>query len=433
MILMSNRIHFCQRYKLFGLSVLISLTLLSPSRAGSDIDNGKLLIAADSGTRIPTFPSNNSTLPDIKPRRILKVGPAQLYPTPSRAAAIAKDGDVIEIEAGIYPADAAVWKANYLTIRGTGGRAHLRADGASVQGKAIWVTNGDNITIEDIEFSGAKVPHKNGSGIRHQGGNLTIRNCYFHNNENGILTNNNPAAEILIENSEFARNGYGDGQSHNMYIGAVKKFTLRYSYSHHAIVGHNVKTRAKENHILYNRIMDEADGNSSYIVQFPNGGQAFLIGNLLQQGPHAQNHTMVSYGDEGISEDIAPELYVVNNTFVNERENGQFLRSGDNHLVKIINNIFFGKGIPPSDNKQALVKRNLITTTDGFRNLSNYDYRLRQDSLAINKAIYPGFSTNIVALAPTFQYSHPASKAQRLDDGKLDLGACEFHQESVRE
>jgi len=32
--------------------------------------------------------------------------------------------------------------------------------------------------------------------------------------------------------------------------------------------------------VLYNRIMDEADGNSSYAVDIPNGGRAYLIGNL---------------------------------------------------------------------------------------------------------------------------------------------------------
>ncbi|MEE9355080.1 MAG: right-handed parallel beta-helix repeat-containing protein [Methylococcaceae bacterium] len=388
--------------------------------------DGKVLIPVDSGTKLPNLPHYNMTLPNDKPGEIFKVGPTQVHTIPSSAAAIAQDGDTIEIEAGVYPADAAVWNANNLTIRGIGGRVHLRADGASVQGKAIWVISGENVTIENIEFSGAKVSDRNGAGIRHQGGNLTIRNCYFHNNENGVLVAKNPIAEILIENSEFAQNGYGDGQSHNMYIGKVKKFTLRYSYSHHATIGHNVKTRAKENYILYNRIMDEADGDSSYIVQFPNGGQAYLIGNLLQQGPKAPNSTMVSYGDEGIAKDIAPEFYVANNTFVNERKNGRFLRFGKDHSVTIVNNIFFGKGALPSEAKLGIVKRNLVTTVDGFIDSSSYNYHLRQDSSAINKAIDPGSSISTISLTPTVQYKHSASSTQRPDDGKLDVGAFEY-------
>lgn len=50
--------------------------------------------------------------------------------SPSAAAQIAQDGDTIEIEAGVYARDAAVWKQNDLMIRGVGGRAHLRAGGA---------------------------------------------------------------------------------------------------------------------------------------------------------------------------------------------------------------------------------------------------------------------------------------------------------------
>src|SRR6185436_18157904 len=74
----------------------------------------------------------------------LRVGPAQALKTPSAASKVARDGDTIEIEPGLYPGDAAVWFQNRLTIRSTGGRAHLRADGAHAEGKAIWVIKGAN-------------------------------------------------------------------------------------------------------------------------------------------------------------------------------------------------------------------------------------------------------------------------------------------------
>src|SRR6185295_17832841 len=130
---------------------------------------------------------------------------------PSAAAEIARDGDVIEIDAGVYARDAAVWRQHRLTIRGVGGRAHLRADGAQVEGKAIWVVKGNDATIESVEFSGAKVSENNGAGIRFEGAGLTVRDCFFHDNENGILTNANQASDILVEHSEFAHNGIGDG------------------------------------------------------------------------------------------------------------------------------------------------------------------------------------------------------------------------------
>ena len=101
-----------------------------------------------------------------------------------------------------------------------------------------------------------------------------------------------------------------------MYIGHEKKFTLRWSSSHHAKVGHLVKSRADENHILYNRLMDEADGTSSYAINLPNGGTSYVIGNLVQQGPQTQNAAILAYGEEGTTNPKA-DLYVVNNTFVN--------------------------------------------------------------------------------------------------------------------
>ena len=62
------------------------------------------------------------------------------------------------------------------------------------------------ITIENIEFSGAQVADKNDAGIRFEGAGLTIRNSHFHDNEMGIMVNENPDSDIIIEESEFNDN-----------------------------------------------------------------------------------------------------------------------------------------------------------------------------------------------------------------------------------
>ena len=171
-----------------------------------------------------------TTVPKTEGATLL-VGPGRTNANPSDAAGAAQDGDVIEIDAGTYVGDVAIWWANNLTIRGVGGYAHLEANGQHAQGKAIWVIKGNNTTVENIEFSGATVADRNGAGIRQEGAGLTVRHCYFHDNENGILGG---AGDIVIEYSEFAKNGFGDGYSHNMYISNAASFTLRHSYSHHA-------------------------------------------------------------------------------------------------------------------------------------------------------------------------------------------------------
>ncbi len=152
------------------------------------------------------------------PATTLKVGPYQPFAKPSQAIRAAKDGDTIEIEAGVYPGDVATIRANHLTIRGVGiGRAKLPAHGRDAGGKAIWVVAGSDITVENIEFSGARVRDRNGAGIRPEGKNLTVRNCRFYDCENGILGGN---GEMLFEGCEFEHCGpVGNPATHSLYIG----------------------------------------------------------------------------------------------------------------------------------------------------------------------------------------------------------------------
>lgn len=232
--------------------------------------------------------------------RVLLVGPGKLYVKPCQAIAVAHPGDTVAIDSSVtYVGDVCAWSTDNLTIRGAGpARAHIDAGGKNAQEKGIWVISGKDTTVENIEFSGAKVPDQNGAGIRLQADNLTVRNCYFHDNENGILTGNSPSSTVTIEYSEFANNGFGDGQSHNLYIGNVGTLVFRYNYSHHARIGHLLKSRAAQNLVLYNRLSDEATGTSSYQIDLPNGGKSYIIGNVIEQGPANDNSTLVTYLEE---------------------------------------------------------------------------------------------------------------------------------------
>jgi hypothetical protein len=115
------------------------------------------------------------------------VGRDKPFATPCAAIAVSAPGDIIEIDADLYRRDVCVIRTNELTLRGVNGRAHLEAADASAQGKAIWVIKGNDVVVENIEFSGASVRDQNGAGIRAEGRNLTVRNCYFHDNQDGIL------------------------------------------------------------------------------------------------------------------------------------------------------------------------------------------------------------------------------------------------------
>ncbi|MCX6621325.1 MAG: Ig-like domain-containing protein, partial [Acidobacteria bacterium] len=157
---------------------------------------------------------------------ILTAGPNGQYAKPCDAIRKAAAWDTVEIDAagnGTYDGDVCQFKIDNLTIRGVNGRARVDAAGKASQSKGTWVVSGANNIIENMEMSGASVADQNGAAVRSEGINLTLRNVYFHHNEDGLLTGSGAGSTILIEYSEFAYNGFGDGQSHNMYIGAVDR------------------------------------------------------------------------------------------------------------------------------------------------------------------------------------------------------------------
>lgn len=354
--------------------------------------------------------------------------PGRKYRTLCQAIAAASDGDTVEIDAaGTYAGDVCGFTRKNLTIRGVNGRPRIDAAGKAAPGNGIWVINGDNNVVENVEFSGAAVPARNAAGIRLESGSLTIRNCYFHDNENGVLTAADASSHVLIEYSEFANNGAGDGLSHNMYIGHVGKFTLRYCYSRDARVGHLVKSRAAENHILYNLLASETS-DASYELNLPNGGASYVIGNVIYQGPASANGTVLSYGEEG-RHPANPDarLYVVHNTFVNKRPGSGFFIFFDEGLPEppvVRNNIFAGT-LALTNYRNLKPAGNVVGTTPGFAGEFALDFRLAAGSPAIGAGLdLP------VDLKPTMQYRHPACAAARANSGPRghpsDAGAYGF-------
>lgn len=286
-----------------------------------------------------------STACDTATGRVLNVGSGQSHTTPSAAAAVARDGDVIRIAAADYRGDVATWRNNNLTICGVGGRPRLFADGNSAGGKAIWVVSGTNITVDSIEFRNARVPARNGAGIRAEhGGWLRVRNSGFFDNENGILTHNTAGSSLVIEGSEFARSVVAGGLGHNLYVGRIDSLTVTGSYFHGATVGHNLKTRSRESVIENSYFMDGLAGNSSYLADFANGGRVVLRGNLFHKGPNAQNPSAISYGSEGFAY-ATNTLDLTHNTVAITRSAGAFLqiRAGTQSVV-LKANIFAGTG-----------------------------------------------------------------------------------------
>jgi hypothetical protein len=332
-----------------------------------------------------------------------------------------------------YTGDVCTFYANNLQIRGVNGRPKIEAAGRYAGGKGTWVVGGSGTVIDNVEMSGAKVPDRNGAAIRLDGKHLTVRNSFLHDNENGILTNNDGVSDIVIEYTEFGHNGYGDGYSHNLYVGSVNSLAFRYNYSHDANVGHNLKSRARTNTIAYNRFSSTAAGQTgstasgqpSYEIDLPNGGTSYVIGNVIQQPASNQNPNLLSYAMEG-AVNPGMDLYVVNNTFLNDAASGTFIVVGSAVTTPVLiqNNVFAGTGTM-TNQAGATLRTNYQAVSPAFVNRQGYDLRPASGAPFASAGSQPGVSATGISLMPVNQYVHVASTQARPVAGTIDIGAYE--------
>ncbi len=213
-----------------------------------------------------------------------------------------------------------------VTLRAIGGMATIQATVPPSNLKGI-ITVGDgghapNVVLDGLVRAGATIAAadgNNGAGIRYQSGNLTLDNDIIRNNQDGLLATPAVANQgtIIVNASTFAANGAGDGYSHNLYIGHVAQFTFEDSVSTAAVVGHDIKSRALNTTILDSTISDGPTATTSYEIDLPNGGNALIQGNTIEQGPQSQNPVIISYGEEG-GVPAGSTLVVTGNTILND-------------------------------------------------------------------------------------------------------------------
>lgn len=267
----------------------------------------------------------------------------------------ASDGDTVEIGPGEHVGQVAVVLQRRLTIRGVGATPPvLHAAGRHAEGKAILVLRDGDYTVENLALRGARVPDGNGAGIRFERGRLLLRGCHFHDNEMGLLGSNTDDAELRVEACAFGdAPRHGTVNHHLLYVGRIARFELVGSRFGNGWRGHLVKSRARVNEVRYNRLVDGdgGHGGASYELEFPNGGLATVVGNLIAQGPGTQNDALVSFGAEArAGDDRAHALLMVHNTLVNRagraarfvQVHGQRLRGAPTLLLQA--NVLAGPG-----------------------------------------------------------------------------------------
>ena len=207
------------------------------------------------------------------------------------------------IAAGTYQDTCSIGTAG-LHLKGVGGRPKIDITGmAPPNQKGIFAIEADNVIIENLELMGAAIDDGsggNGAGLRIQSNGVVVTNCYIHDNQEGILSAPITAqtGTQTIDHTEFQNNGLGDACDaascvHNVYVGDYAKLIFQFNWSHAlatdtADKGHLFKSRALESDILYNKFTGEM-GHDSYEVDIPNGGNAIVIGNVIEKGPNPDN------------------------------------------------------------------------------------------------------------------------------------------------
>jgi pectate lyase len=275
----------------------------------------------------------------------LEVGPNAKFTKPSEAIAAAKDGDVINIASGEY-FDCAMVNQNVLTIQGSGPGTVITDKPCG--GKALLVEHGDKIIIRNLTLQRARVPDGNGAGIRYEGGNLTVDNVKFINNQDGILGNDVPNGTVRISNSEFLQNGVCERAcSHGVYFGHMALVHIERSRFFETKQGHHIKSRAARTEVIGCDISDGENGNSSYLIDISNGGSLIVRDSRMQKGPKSDNHAYaISIGAEGV-EQPTRQILIEHNTFTNDLPmQTTFVRNLTATPAELVSNVFKGKVRP---------------------------------------------------------------------------------------
>jgi hypothetical protein len=206
--------------------------------------------------------------------------------------AIGDGAGTIRIEPGVYR-DCAVQQAGDV---GFVAQVHGQTvfDGAACEGKATIVARGRATRVEGLIFQNIRVPDANGSGIRLEHGNLTVRQSWFRDSEQGILSADDPASTVLIEQSTFSRLGRCDrglSCAHSVYFGDYGSVTIRRSRFEAGRGGHYVKARAGRVEVTQSSFDDTGGRTTNYMIDLPAGATGKIADNVFVQGADKENYS----------------------------------------------------------------------------------------------------------------------------------------------
>ena len=375
----------------------------------------------------------------------------------------ANPGDIIEVQPGVYkPTQGrnSIRRAGEpgkpIIMHGVvrdGQRPAFDAEGQDIDRGIfyIWETAHDWV-FENLEFRnahGGKTHSRNAAAAYIKASNITFRNCYSHDNENGWFSTST-AENTLLEFCETAFNGANDGHTHNHYVSS-RSITLRGCYVHDSRGGQNYKDRSQHTVLEYNWFQNA--GN--YDIDWASNGQnnALMIGNVVVRLNDFGNRKIINLGDgTGVRGGI---ITLINNTIIALDDRYRVFERVASSTARLVlyNNIVYGSrtvfskagwdAFPTTggNNWFPASARDVVATNapqlqgsifgeePGFVDFAAGDYRLEADSPCRDTGIaepkWFDAQTRELLIKPTLEYVKHRAIAARAVDGRLDLGAYE--------
>lgn len=210
--------------------------------------------------------------------RNLTIRGAQDSPRPVVAlAALASSNSLNQAPVYIGQSSGVTWRG--INVRGL--------PGVSVGKAGFYADGANNLTIEATRITG------------------------FQGAGNGLFTTGGLTGTLTLNRLELDHNGGTNGPEHNAYINASLtdpryKVVFTHSWSHDALYGHLLKSRAQNTWIIGDYLMGGVPqpGQTqaeAFGLDVPNGGNLTIENTVLEKGASGpfSNGIFVAYGEEG--------------------------------------------------------------------------------------------------------------------------------------
>ncbi len=440
---------YCVCYKLFGI-LLLALLILAPH------------LRPPSASAASSRFSTSGTLYYVAPHGDDKNSGSEAQPwrTLARAAGAAAAGDTVYIKAGTYheilapqhsgtadkPITFAAAPGESAIIDGEAGKAGDFGGLVDIVGKSYITIEG--LQIVNSPFFGIRVQDSQYVTIRNNQTDFTY--------SSGVYVDG--SRHVLIDGNDIQRACHGVGGSpphftpnEHLTIRNTSDFEVMNNRVHNSFVidgeirgkeGINIKSGSASGSVHHN-IVNGIDRTGIYVDGYDKSVRNVAIYN--NQVSNSQHGITIASERQGPVDDI----HIYNNLFVDNKYHGIWLadhgQAGPLHNISVVNNTVYGNGgfglrISSQALSQILVRNNIFshnqnggiridsdansaavtldhnleTDDPGFVDPSQFNFRLRGQSSAIDKGSYTG--------AP----GHDADGLARPQGAGIDIGSYEL-------